>query len=121
MQQLLSAQYPVLTWWGVLTVLNRATATITMICVFALGAYLLSEGRLTVGEIVSFVGFATLLIGKLDQLSGFVTRLFMQAPTLETFYELLDSKTDVVEAKSAIRLARPEGRRALRQRHLPLR
>lgn len=109
MRQLLSAQYPVLTWWGVLTVLNRATATITMICVFALGAYLLSEGRLSVGEIVSFVGFATLLIGKLDQLSGFVTRLFMQAPTLDTFYALLDTKADVIEAEGAPPLANPDG------------
>ncbi|MGI9479978.1 MAG: glucan ABC transporter ATP-binding protein/ permease [Hyphomicrobiaceae bacterium] len=109
MQQLLSAQYPVLTWWGVLTVLNRATATITMICVFALGAYLLAQGRLTVGEIVSFVGFATLLIGKLDQLSGFVTRLFMQAPTLATFYDLLDTKADVLQADDAVPLARPDG------------
>lgn len=109
MRQLLSAQYPVLTWWGVLTVLNRATATITMICVFALGAYLLSEGRLSVGEIVSFVGFATLLIGKLDQLSGFVTRLFMQAPTLDTFYALLDTQADVVEAEGAPPLANPDG------------
>ncbi len=109
MQQLLSVQYPVLTWWGVLTVLNRATATITMICVFALGAYLLAQGRLTVGEIVSFVGFATLLIGKLDQLSGFVTRLFMQAPTLETFYDLLDTKADVIQADNAPPLANPHG------------
>lgn len=109
MQQLLSAQYPVLTWWGVLTVLNRATATITMICVFALGAYLLAQGRLTVGEIVSFVGFATLLIGKLDQLSGFVTRLFMQAPTLETFYDLLDTKADVLQADGAVALVKPGG------------
>jgi ATP-binding cassette, subfamily B, beta-glucan exporter len=109
MQQLLSAQYPVLTWWGFLTVLSRAAATITMICVFALGSYLLSQGRLSVGEIVSFVGFATLLIGKLDQLSGFVTRLFMQAPTLETFYQLLDTQADVTEAAGAPPLANPRG------------
>ncbi|MFT5508033.1 MAG: glucan exporter ATP-binding protein [Hyphomicrobiaceae bacterium] len=109
MQQLLSVQYPVLTWWGVLTVLNRATATITMICVFALGAYLLSKGQLSVGEIVSFVGFATLLIGKLDQLSGFVTRLFMQAPTLETFYKLLDTEADVVQDNNAPALTKPNG------------
>jgi glucan exporter ATP-binding protein len=109
MHQLLSAQYPVLTWWGFLTVLSRAAATITMILVFALGSYLLAQGRLSVGEIVSFVGFATLLIGKLDQLSGFVTRLFMQAPTLETFFQLLDTQPDVTEAPGAPPLATPHG------------
>lgn len=109
MQQLLAAQYPVLTWWGVLTVLNRAAGTITMICVFTLGAYLLSLGRMSVGEIVSFVGFATLLIGKLDQLSGFVARLFMQAPTLETLYDLLDAKAHVLQDENAPILSRPNG------------
>lgn len=109
MQQLLSAQYPVLTWWGLLTVLSRAAATITMICVFVLGSYLMAHGQMTVGEIVSFVGFATLLISKLDQLSGFVTRLFMQAPTLATFFQLLDAKADVLETPGAPDLSDPRG------------
>ena len=109
MQRLLAAQYPVLTWWGLLTVLSRAAATITMICVFALGSYLITLGELSVGEIVSFVGFATLLIGKLDQLSAFVTRLFMQAPTLGTFFDLLDTTSDIIDDKNAPPLARPRG------------
>ena len=109
MQRLLAAQYPVLTWWGLLTVLSRAAATITMICVFALGAALLQQGRLSVGEIVSFVGFATLLIGKLDQLSGFVTRLFMQAPTLVTFYGLLDAQACVEQVPGAPKIVAPRG------------
>ncbi len=91
MRDLLAAQYPVLTWWGLLTVLSRSAATITMILVFAVGSYLTATGALTVGEVVSFVAFAGLLIAKLDQLSGFVTRLFMQAPTLATFFDLLDT------------------------------
>ncbi len=109
MSRLLAAQYPVLTWWGVLTVLSRSAATITMICVFALGSFLLTAGELSVGEIVSFVSFATLLIGKLDQLSGFVSRLFMQAPTLVTFFKLLDARADVVEKPHAPALANPQG------------
>jgi glucan exporter ATP-binding protein len=109
MQRLLAAQYPVLTWWGFLTVLNRSAATVTMICVFALGSYLITRGELSVGEIVSFVGFATLLIGKLDQLSAFVTRLFMQAPTLGTFFSLLDTTSDIIDDKDAPPLANPRG------------
>src|SRR5690606_13393896 len=40
MADLLRAQYPVLTWWALLTVLTRAAATITMVAVFAIGAVL---------------------------------------------------------------------------------
>jgi glucan exporter ATP-binding protein len=101
MNELLNAQYPVLTWWGVLTVLTRSASTVTMVAVFAIGAVLAGEGKASVGEIVSFVGFSQLLIGKLDQLSGFVTRIFMQAPTLRSFFLLLDAKHTVVEAKDA--------------------
>ena len=97
MGELLSAQFPVLTWWGVLTCLTRAASTITMVAVFALGSVLAQRGEMTVGEIVAFVGFATLLIGKLDQLSGFVARVFMQAPTLTSFFNLLDASVEIRE------------------------
>ena len=52
MSDLLAAQYPVLTWWGLLTVLQRSAATITMVAVLATGAVLAGRGELTVGEIV---------------------------------------------------------------------
>lgn len=101
MHQLLAAQYPVLTWWGLLTVLTRSAATITMVMVFAVGAILAQRGEITVGSIVAFVGFANLLIGKLDQLSGFFVRINQQAPTLRTFFDLLDAKGLVEEKPNA--------------------
>ncbi len=107
--QLLSAQYPVLTWWGLLTVLTRAASTVTMVCVFALGSVLASRGEMTVGQIVAFVGFAGLLIGKLDQLSGFVARIFMQAPTLRSYFNLMDASVAIVEKPDASELVDPKG------------
>ncbi|MEZ5854562.1 MAG: glucan ABC transporter ATP-binding protein/ permease [Hyphomicrobiaceae bacterium] len=101
MTRLLAAQYPVLTWWGLLTVLTRSAATIAMLMVFSLGAYLASRGEITVGEIVTFAGFAQLLIGKLDQISAFVVRVNQQAPTLKTFFDLLDARADVIERAGA--------------------
>jgi ATP-binding cassette subfamily B protein len=109
MRQLLTAQYPVLTWWGLLTVLTRAAATITMVLVFGVGAVLASRGEITVGAIVSFVAFAGLLIGKLDQLSSFVVRIFQQAPTIRSFFELVDAKGAVIERLGARPLEKVEG------------
>ena len=97
MSELLAAQYPVLTWWGLLTVLTRAAATITMVAIFAVGALLVQRGEITVGEIVAFVAFANLLITKLDLLSGFAVRIFQYAPTLRSFFELIDATEGVVE------------------------
>jgi ATP-binding cassette, subfamily B, beta-glucan exporter len=110
MKDLLAAQYPVLTWWGLLTVLTRAAATITMVAVFAVGAVLASQGEITVGAIVSFVGFASLLIGKLDQLSGFVVRTYQAAPTLRSYFELLDAQASVIEKPNAHAIENVAGR-----------
>jgi len=101
MSELLAAQYPVLTWWGLLTVLTRAAATITMVAIFAVGAMLAERGQISVGDIVAFVAFANLLIGKLDLLSGFAVRIFQYAPTLKSFFELLDATDGVSERADA--------------------
>ena len=109
MQDLLRAQYPVLTWWGLLTVLSRSAATVTMVLIFALGGTLAARGEISVGEIVSFVGFATLLIGRLDDLAGFVARMFVHAPTLETFFALVDEPRANDAHPTGTRLANPSG------------
>ncbi len=109
MRDLLAAQFPVLTWWGLLAVLQRAAATLTMVAVFAVGALLASRGELSVGEIVSFVAFANLLIGKLDQLSGFVVRMNQQAPVLRTFFSLLDETPSIVEKPGCAELVAKDG------------
>lgn len=109
MGQLLAAQYPVLTWWGLLTVLTRSAATIAMVAIFLVGAVLASRGEISVGSIVAFVGFANLMIGKLDQLSGFIVRVNQQAPTLRTFFELMDARETVVETPGATALETVQG------------
>lgn len=109
MNDLLTAQYPVLTWWGLLTMMTRAAATITMVIVFAVGAVLAERGEITVGQIVSFVAFATLLIGKLDQLSGFVVRIFQQAPVLGSYFGLVDATAPIIERADAQPLGVPKG------------
>ena len=110
MSDLLRAQYPVLTWWAMLTVLTRTAATITMVAVFAIGAILAQRGEVTVGQIVAFVGFANLLISKLDLLSGFVGRISLQAPTLANFFELLDTSGSTLEKPGAFALDHVQGR-----------
>jgi ATP-binding cassette, subfamily B, beta-glucan exporter len=101
MGELLAAQYPVLTWWGLLTVLTRIAATVAVVGIYAVGAVLVGQGKITVGEIVAFVGFAAVMIGKLDLLSGFAVRIFQYAPTLRSFFDLLDATEGVREKPDA--------------------
>jgi glucan exporter ATP-binding protein len=109
MAELLTAQYPVLTWWGLLTVLTRTAATIAFVAIYAVGALLVERGQTSVGEIVTFVTFATLMIGKLDLLSGFAVRIFQYAPTLRSFFDLLDATDGVREKPNARPLQNVKG------------
>jgi ATP-binding cassette subfamily B protein len=108
-RQVLDHQFPVLNWWAVVAVLTRAAATITVIAIFVLGTLLHMRGEASVGEIVSFMGFATLLIARLEGAVGFVSRLVFQLPSLEQFFAVLDSRSSVPEKPDAKVLGRVEG------------
>jgi ATP-binding cassette subfamily B protein len=109
MRRVLSAQYPVLRGWAVLSVLNRAASTLTIIAIFALGASLNVKGEVTVGQIVSFVGFAMMLIGRLEQFAGFISGLFFQTHSLRDFFRVLDTRMASVDAPNAPELITPRG------------
>ena len=108
-QRVLRAQFPVLTWWAVVTVLTRASSTLTVISIFLLGTWLFLQGLTTVGEIVAFMGFATLLIGRLEQAMSFAGRLFFQMHSLEEYFGVLDSRSSVIEKPDARELTQVRG------------
>jgi ATP-binding cassette subfamily B protein len=109
MAALLHARYPVLTFWGLLTVLQRSAATLSMVAMFSLGAYLTARGELTVGQVVSFVNFATLLIGKLDQITGFFARVSQTLAPVDNYFQLLDRQPEPPEIPNAITLKQVQG------------
>jgi ATP-binding cassette, subfamily B, beta-glucan exporter len=94
-------QFPVLNWWAVVTVLTRGASTLAVISIVIIGTLLHLNGQAAVGEIVSFMGFATLLIGRLESAVQFASRVFFQLPILEDFFRVLDSKSSVPEKSDA--------------------
>jgi len=89
--KLLSAQYPVLDWWALAGALNRIASTLSMLVILVIGTLLVQRGELTVGDIIAFTGFATLLISRLDQMIAFVNQIFEARSKLEDFYKLEDA------------------------------
>ncbi len=89
--KLLAVQMPVLSWWALVTVITRASTTITVLAIFTVGIVLHEQGLTSVGEIVMFVSFATMLIQKLEQVVGFINSVFMEAPRLQEFFNVLDA------------------------------
>lgn len=106
---LLAAQMPVLSWWALVTVITRASTTITVLAIFTLGIALHDQGLTSVGEIVMFVSFATMLIQKLEQVVSFINNVFMEAPRLREFFNVLDAVPAVHDRPDAIDAGRLSG------------
>ncbi|WP_027168026.1 glucan ABC transporter ATP-binding protein/ permease [Mesorhizobium sp. WSM3224] len=96
-KDLLDAQNPVLDWWAIANALNRLSSTISMMIVLSIGAYLVTRGELRVGDVVAFIGFAGMLIARLDQMSAFTTQISEARAKLEDFYRLEDSAAETAE------------------------
>jgi ATP-binding cassette subfamily B protein len=107
--KLLSVQLPVLSWWALVVVMTRASTTITILAIFVVGIFLHQQGLASVGEIVMFVSFATMLIQKLEQVVGFVNSVFMEAPRLQEFFDVLDAVPAVRDRPDAIDPGRLKG------------
>jgi ATP-binding cassette, subfamily B, beta-glucan exporter len=108
-EDVLSAQIPVLSWWAVATVITRSATTLTMLSILLLGVYFYLHGQTTVGEIVMFMSFAGLLIGKLEQAVHFANALVMEAPRVAEFFEVLDTDPVVRDRPDAVDPGRMRG------------
>jgi ATP-binding cassette subfamily B protein len=107
--RLLTAQMPVLSWWAMIAVLTRSATTLTMLSIFLLGIYLNSQNLATIGEIVTFMNFAGLLIIRLEQVVGFTNKVLLDAPRLREFFGVLDTEPAVRDAPNAIDPGRMRG------------
>jgi ATP-binding cassette subfamily B protein len=106
---LLRAQMPVLSWWAVAAVLTRTATTLALLTILLVGTYLKLIGLASVGQIVSFMAIAALLISRLEQVVGFANRLFMDAPKLAEFFSVIDTVPAVRDRPDAVDPGRLRG------------
>jgi ATP-binding cassette subfamily B protein len=108
-KNLLAAQYPVLDWWALAGALNRTASTVSMGIILVIGTLLVQRGEIRVGDVVAFIGFANLLIGRLDLLRQFATQIFEARAKLEDFFALEDSVEERAEPADAADLGNVRG------------
>ncbi len=100
--QLLAAQFPVLSWWALVAVLTRAATTLTVLSIVLLGTWLFQSGLVTIGEIVTFMAFAGMVITRLEQAVSFSNRLAMDAARLYEFFEVLNTVPTMHDRPDAV-------------------
>jgi ATP-binding cassette subfamily B protein len=108
--RLLGAQIPVLSWWAIVTVLTRAATTVALLAIFVLGTFLYFRNLASIGEIVTFMNFAGLLVSRLEQAVSFTNNVFMEAPRLREFFDVLDTVPSVADEPGAVDPGRVQGR-----------
>ncbi len=99
--QVIRHQFPVLTWWAVANMLSRAASTVAVITIVALGSLMMTAGSARIEDIVSFIGLALLLIGRLEGAMGFVAQLSAEKPNLAAFFAVFEAPNRVPEVADA--------------------
>jgi ATP-binding cassette subfamily B protein len=94
-------QFPVLNWWAFVSMLTRTSSTIAVMAIVTVGTWLHARGQAGVGEVVSFMGFAALLVSRLEALTWFAARLFSAVPNLEEYFAVRDASSTLVEPADA--------------------
>jgi ATP-binding cassette subfamily B protein len=90
-ERLLAAQMPVLSWWALANVLTRMSTTLTVLSIIVVGTWLHIQGKASIGEMVTFMNFAGLIIIRLEQSVGFINKMLLEAPRLREFFQIWDT------------------------------
>jgi len=101
-ERLLAAQMPVLSWWALAIVLTRTSTTLTVLSIIIVGTLLHINGQATIGEMVTFMNFAGLIITRLEQSVGFINRVMSEAPRLREFFQVWDTIPAIRDLPDAV-------------------
>ncbi len=107
--RVLAVQIPVLSWWAMVSMATKAATTLTILAILLIGTWLYTQGLAGIGDIVTYVAFANMLIGRLDHTVSFFNNLMLSAPELAQFFEVLDTVGAVRDRPSAHPLEQVKG------------
>lgn len=100
------------------SITNPATRFINSLvyaAVAVVGAIAAIQGRLTVGQLASFLSYANQYTKPFNEISGVVTELQNALACASRVFDLLDEENELAEAEDAIDLAEPDGTLKLSQ------
>lgn len=107
--KLLSVQYPVLFYWALVVSINQCATSIAVLCVVMEGAWLFSHGLISIGQIVTFISFVTMVVNRLAQVVGAIQRMTRDVSKLEAFFGVIDAPPAVTESPQAVAVGRLKG------------
>ncbi|MBS0245152.1 MAG: glucan ABC transporter ATP-binding protein/ permease [Proteobacteria bacterium] len=108
-ERLLAAQMPVLSWWALATVLTRTATTLAVLAIIVVGTWLNLRGEATIGQMVTFMSFAGLIISRMEHTVAFVDDLVSHVGQLIEFFQVWDTIPDIRDKPGAVDPGRLSG------------
>lgn len=103
LSELVSAhQLPVLGWWAATGMATRACSTLAVLSIVAVGGMLHAQGRASVADVIAFMGFAGIVIGRMESLVHFVSRQVSSRASLEDFFGVMDARSPISDDEQAL-------------------
>lgn len=98
------SQVEAIKWWGFITGFSRSIGLVLNILVFFVGGMLFINGDITIGGIIMFVGFSTILISTFNAIFWNVTEYLWQREKINFLFNLIETKPSIINSKDALNI-----------------
>ena len=105
----LAKQYPILNWWWLIVSFSQILRIIVSIGVIFFGSYLFVQWEISIGEIVMFLSFSMIFLACVEDLTWTLEWAFWRLAGIKDFFEIIDTKAEVVDKKDSKSLGRVNG------------
>lgn len=98
------SQVEAIKWWGFIAGFSRSIGLVLNILVFFVGGMLFINGDITIGGIIMFVGFSTILISTFNAIFWNVTEYLWQREKINFLFNLIETKPSIINSKDALKV-----------------
>lgn len=98
------SQVEAIKWWGFIAGFSRSIGLVLNILVFFVGGMLFINGDITIGGIIMFVGFSTILISTFNAIFWNVTEYLWQREKINFLFNLIETKPSIINSKDALKI-----------------
>lgn len=102
----ITAQYPILNWWWFLVSFSNIVKIIITLWIIFFWSYLFFRWEVSLGEIVMFISFSTILLWIIENLTRSIQDIFWRIAPIKDYFKICDTDKDIKDSKWAINLRR---------------
>lgn len=96
-------------WWGFVSGSSRSISLILNILIFLMGSYLYISNEISLGDIIMFLGFTSIIINVFNSIFWSVLDFSYQREKIGAFFRINEKKATIKNKKDALKIERLKG------------